>query len=131
MIVVDTNVLAYLYLPGARTAQAEALLESDPEWAVPILWRSEFRNILTNYMRRGALTIRVAKDLQREAEDLLAGTEFESDSTAVLDLAHDSGCSAYDCEFVALAVKLGTRLVTVDKQLLLTFPKHATPLIAS
>ena len=33
MIVVDSNVLVYLYLPGEYTADAEALLESDPEWA--------------------------------------------------------------------------------------------------
>ncbi len=43
MIAVDTNVLAYLYLPGEYTAQAEALLERDPDWTAPVLWRSEFR----------------------------------------------------------------------------------------
>lgn len=37
MIVVDSNVLAYLYLPGAFTAAADALLEREPEWAAPIL----------------------------------------------------------------------------------------------
>ena len=46
MIVVDTNIVAYLYLPGEHTAAVERLLERDPEWAAPILWRSEFRNIL-------------------------------------------------------------------------------------
>jgi predicted nucleic acid-binding protein len=56
MIVVDSNVLAYLYLPGDRTADAEALLERESEWAVPVLWRSEFRNILAGYTRRKALT---------------------------------------------------------------------------
>jgi len=29
MIVVDTNVIAYLWLPGARTATAEHLLKKD------------------------------------------------------------------------------------------------------
>lgn len=53
MIVVDSNVLAYLYLPGTYTAAAESLLEQEPNWAAPILWRSEFRNILAGYMRRG------------------------------------------------------------------------------
>jgi hypothetical protein len=52
MIVVDSSVIAYLYLPGEHTAAAEALLEQGADWAAPILWRSEFRNILAGYMRR-------------------------------------------------------------------------------
>jgi predicted nucleic acid-binding protein len=130
MIVVDSNVLAYLYLPGDHTAGAEALLERDPEWAVPVLWRSEFRNILTGYMRRKTLTFDQACSLQIEAEGLLAGSEFEVDSGAVFELVRDSDCSAYDCEFIALAIKLGTKLVTVDKKLIRAFPKCATALTA-
>lgn len=77
MIVVDTNVIAYLYLPGEHTAAAEALLERDPEWAAPILWRSEFRNILTGYMRRKSITFEQALGLQQEAESLFEGLEYE------------------------------------------------------
>ena len=128
MIVVDSNVLAYLYLPGEYTAAAEALFERDPEWAVPILWRSEFRNILAGYMRRRALTFAQAHELQREAEGLLTGSEFELDSLPVLELVRDSDCSAYDCEFVALAIKLGTKLVTMDSKLLRAFPTRAVAL---
>ena len=131
MIVVDTNILAYLYLPGDRTAAAEALLEQDPEWAAPTLWRSEFRNILAGYMRRKAVTFDQACSLQREAESLLAGAEFELDSSAVLELVRDSDCSAYDCEFMALAIKLNTKLVTVDKKLLRAFPTRAIGLAGS
>ncbi|MGH8034710.1 MAG: type II toxin-antitoxin system VapC family toxin [Lysobacterales bacterium] len=80
MIIVDTNVIAYLYLPGECTVAAEALLERDSEWGAPVLWRSEFRNILAGYMRRGVLTFEQACSLQREAESLLAEAEFELDS---------------------------------------------------
>ena len=131
MIVVDTNILAYLYLPGDRTAHAEALLEQDPDWAAPILWRSEFRNILAGYIRRKAITFDQACRLQDEAESLLAGSEFEVDSTAVLALVRDSNCSAYDCEFIALAIQLDTTLVTMDKKLLGSFPEHALTLSAA
>ena len=128
MIVVDTNVLAYLYLPGEHTAAAEALLEHDPEWAAPILWRSEFRNILAGYMRRKSLDFDQACSLQREAESLLDGSEFEVESWSVLQLLRDSDCSAYDCEFVALAAKLDTRLVTMDRKLLRAFPERVMSL---
>jgi len=128
MIVVDTNVLAYLYLPGQYTARAEGLLQREPEWAAPVLWRSEFRNILSSYMRQRVLNFEQACDLQAEAEDLMAGAEFEVDSPRVLELVRDSDCSAYDCEFVALAMKLGTRLHTMDRKLLRAFPEYATAL---
>jgi predicted nucleic acid-binding protein len=129
MIVVDTNVVAYLYLPGGHTADAEALLERDPEWVAPVLWRSEFRNILAGYVRRRAITFDQANRLQREAENLLSGSEFEVDSLTVLELVRDSDCSAYDCEFVALAQKLHTKLITLDRKLLRAFPSHSNKLV--
>ena len=128
MIVVDTNILAYLYLPGDFTALAEELLENEPEWAAPVLWRSEFRNILAGYMRRKSLHYEVARDLLREAESLMAGAEYEVDSRHVLELVRDSDCSAYDCEFVALAMSLGVQLVTMDTKLLRAFPNVAVAL---
>ena len=128
MIVVDTNVLAYLYLPTEFTSHADALLERDPEWFAPVLWRSDFRNILAGYMRRKALSFDEALALQAEAESLMAGNEREVDSRRVLELVRDSDCSAYDCEFVALAVGLNSKLVTMDRKLLKAFPKLASPL---
>lgn len=128
MIVVDTNILAYLYLPTDMTPSAEALLASDPDWIVPALWRSEFRNILAGYMRRGSLSFDAVLALQAEAEALVAGAEYEVDSRAVLELVRDSDCTAYDCEFVALARTLGVKLVTADKKLLRAFPEVAVGL---
>lgn len=130
MIVVDSNIVAYLYLPGEHTDKAEALLERDPDWAAPLLWRSEFRNILAGYMRHKAITFEDARALQLEAESLLAGAEHEVDSRLVLELVRDSDCSAYDCEFVALAMTLGVKLVTMDGKLLKAFPKQALELDA-
>lgn len=52
------------------------------------------------------------------------------DSRLVLELVRDSDCSAYDCEFVALAMSLGITLVTEDKKLLKAFPAQALALSA-
>ncbi len=131
MIVVDTNVLAYLYLPTEFTPHAEALLERDPEWVAPVLWRSEFRSILAGYLRRRILAFDDACALQAEAESLLAGSEHEVDSQRVLELVRDTDCSAYDCEFAALAMHLDVKLVTMDAKLLRAFPKFAVPLTAA
>ena len=125
MIVVDTNVIAYLYLPTDHTPLAERLLTHHPDWAAPILWRSELRNVLALHLRKGLITLQQAYEIQSEAEALLAGAEYELPSLPVLELAKQSGCSAYDCEFVALAQQLGTRLITVDEKLIAQFPEMA------
>jgi predicted nucleic acid-binding protein len=128
VIVVDSNVIAYLYLPGEHTAAAEALMQRESKWAAPLLWRSEVRNVLAGYLRRGTLSFEQTLAIQSEAEDLLRGGEYEVSSAAVLELVAASDCTAYDCEFVAVARHLGTRLVTMDAKLLKAFPKDAQAL---
>ena len=131
MIVVDTNVLAYLYLPGKFSDAAEQLLLREADWAVPRLWRSEFRNVLATYLRKGFLTYEDALGIHRKAEAIVAGAEFDVGAAEVLRLAKESGCSAYDCEFVALAEHLGVALVSEDVKLCKTFPKRAVLLSAA
>lgn len=128
MIVVDTNVIAYLWLPGDFTAAAERLLAEDADWAVPLLWRSEFRNVLVGAVQRRMLPQSRALAIAAAAEAQLEGREYSVDSVRVLSLAHRSGCSAYDCEFVALAEELGARLVSNDGTVLRAFRTIAVPL---
>jgi predicted nucleic acid-binding protein len=49
----------------------------------------------------------------------------------VLELVKESHCSAYDCEFVALAETLGVTVVTMDAKLIKAFPTIAEPLTAA
>ena len=128
MIVVDTNVTAYLWLPGELTEAAERLLAEDADWAVPLLWRSEFRSVLAGAVRRKLCKLERAGAIAQGAEEQLSGREFAVQSTEVLRLANESGCSTYDCEFVALAQTLGVRLVTNDRDVVKAFPAIAVPL---
>jgi predicted nucleic acid-binding protein len=127
VIVVDTNLLVYLHVEGQRTAQAEAVLRRDAVWAAPILWRSEFRSALAGLVGRRALALEDALRIVTEAEHGMAGREYTVASQQVLLLAEQSGCSAYDCEFVSLAQDLEVRLVTADRQVLAAFPAFAVP----
>lgn len=129
MIVVDTNVIASLYLATEFTPVAEKLLEHDSDWASPALWRSELRNVLALYLRRRLLELGDAYAIQAEADSLMANGEYEVASHDVLRLAESSGCAAYDCEFVALAMFLGVTLVTRDQQILESFPSIARNLV--
>jgi predicted nucleic acid-binding protein len=125
VIVTDTNLLVYLYVRGQRTAQAEAVLVQDPAWAAPLLWRSEFRNTLVGLVRRRDIDLDDAVRMAHDAERRMGGAEFSVASQLVLQLAVRSRCSAYDCEFVALAQDLRVPFVTADRQVLAAFPATA------
>ena len=125
MIVADANLLAYLVLPGERTEEAETVLLTDPAWVVPVLWLSELRSVVGQYVRRGDLSITQAIAALERAETVIAGRESAVDSRAVLELSQRSKCSTYDCEYVALAADLGVVLVTADGAVLRAFPKIA------
>ncbi len=128
MIVVDTNVIGYLFLWSEQSLLAEKALLKDHEWAAPILWRSEFRNVLTLYMRKNIIKLEQAQQIMNSALILLAGREYEVSSYEVLRFASKSKCSAYDCEFIVTANDLEVPLVTVDKQLLRAFSRVAISL---
>ncbi|MEO7359646.1 MAG: type II toxin-antitoxin system VapC family toxin [Gemmatimonadaceae bacterium] len=125
MIVVDTNVIAYLLVPGPHTASAQATFRRDPLWAAPTLWRSELRNVLVQYMRLRQMPLTKAQEIQGLAETIFSGREYPVDSARVLEMATTSGCSAHDCEFVSLARTLGVPLVTNDHQVVRAFPDVA------
>jgi predicted nucleic acid-binding protein len=128
VIVVDTNIMAYRWLPGPRSQLIGSLLRVDSEWAAPLLWRSEFRNILAGLLRAGKLTLHEANlTMQHAALSLSAGEHIVQDQ-AVLTLVSQSHCTAYDCEFVALANALDTMLVTEDKAVIAAFPNHCRSL---
>lgn len=128
MIVVDANVLAYLLIPGRFTERVEALLERDPQWAAPRLWRSEVRNVLATYVRNGLLDLADATVLFDRAALLIGAEEYEVETNDVLRLSKGSKCSAYDCEYIALAEYLGSKLVTADAKLVKAFPQRAVAL---
>ena len=128
MIVVDTNVIGYLFLSSEQSLFVEYALKKDSEWVAPILWRSELRNVLALYMRKNIIALQHAQRIINSALELLRGREYEVASYEVLRLASESGCSAYDCEFIAVANDLELSLLTFDKQLLQKFPTVAISL---
>lgn len=128
MIVVDTNIIAYLYISGDKSLQAEQLLSVDSLWNAPILWRSEFRSVLSQYLRKDFLSLDDILIIIQQAEKLLNDNEYKISSAHIMQLVNSSSCSAYDCEFVALAQYLDIPLITADKKILKEFPKVAKSL---
>lgn len=131
MIVVDSNVIAYCWINGDRTAPAHRLRRLDPDWHAPLLWRSELRNILAGYRRDGSLGGEQIRHIMAAAEAGLAGREHHVPSHRVFAVLERSRLSAYDSEFVALAEILGVGLVTEDRAVLAARPDIALSLEAS
>jgi predicted nucleic acid-binding protein len=125
VIVVDTNVVAYLVVEGEQTAVAREVLHRDGQWAAPAVWRSELRNLLSTYMRRSSFGRKDALRMMRSAESLFEDREHIGDSETILTLAEQSRHSSYDCEFVAVAMLLGVPLITNDRKLRASFPEIA------
>ena len=127
MIVADTNLIVYLFITGDQTSLAQKVLDLDPQWIVPPLWQSEFRNVLAASMRRG-MTLLEAKQIMEDALQTLEKRQIMPANEKILELIAESDCTAYDCEFIALAKQLGIQVVTADKQLLRQFPDWAISL---
>lgn len=122
MIVVDTNILAYMAFPGKYTQTVVTLHEVDPQWEVPVLWRSEFLNVVCLYFRKGLIDYLTALDAIERAKQLIGERVHVVSHYAVMEFIQQSACSSYDCEFIALADRLGANLITFDKQIIREFP---------
>ena len=124
MIVVDTQMLVYAATPNPNAEMALRVALKDPDWRTSTLWRSEFRNVLAGGMRRGSFDAADAAGMFAGATGLLKAEIFAY-TEAVLALVSQSTCTAYDLEFVAVALALNVPLVTNDKQVLAEFPGTA------
>jgi predicted nucleic acid-binding protein len=125
VIIADSNLIAYLLIPGDQSERSESVLKKDAEWAAPVIWRPELRNVLTLYMRHQGMTLIQAQQTISKAERFLQHNEFAVPSDLVLKLTAHKAISAYDAEFIILAEQLQVPLVTFDKALLRLFPKIA------
>lgn len=128
MIVVDTNVIASMFLETPHSGDAERALRRTSAWTAPLLWRSEMRNVLASLVRTGRMHGPTALQTMSAAEDLMADGEFAVPSSEVLEAAAESGCTPYDCEFAVLARLSGAPLVSLDTALVRAFPTVAVSL---
>ena len=125
MIVADSNLIAYLLIPGDKSELADEVLLKDADWAVPLICRSEIRNILTLYMRHEGMSLSQARKTMEKAEALWKSREYSVPSDDILELTFHHNITSYDGEFVVLAKQLGVPLVTFDKAVRKAFPNTA------
>ena len=125
MIVVDTNVLAARNLAGVSTRHAERVEARDPVWIVPPLWRYEFQNILAMAVRVRRIAPEDAILAWRKVSVQMAENEHEPSPESVIELSGRYRITGYDANFIALAMEMGVRCVTEDRELQKKFPAVA------
>lgn len=125
MIVVDTNIIAYLFIKGERTEQARQLYAQDPDWTTTPLWQHEFLNVLATMVKQGNRTVADALHLWHQAQALMLNQEKTITLSEALILATTHGISAYDAQYLTLAERLNCVLITEDKRLVQKFPDSA------
>ena len=128
MIVVDTNVVAYFIIPGAHTQAAQKLRGRDSNWWAPALLRHEWLNVITMEVSKGRFERDAAAKLYRRGLSMVQIDESEPDPIRIVNLHASSGCSSYDCQFVALAQELRVQLVTLDGAVIKAFPSDVESL---
>jgi predicted nucleic acid-binding protein len=99
MIVAGSNLIAYLLIPGDKSELADEVLLQDTDWAVPLICRSEIRNILALYMRHEGMSLAQARRTMEKAEVLWSSREFAVPSDDVLELTFHHNITAYDGTF--------------------------------
>ena len=118
MIVVDTNVIAYLLIEGEFTQPVTRLREKYSEWVAPRLWLDEFLNVLATFERQALMTSQLADHTLALACELMEGQSYDLPAQRTLATARRTSCSAYDSQYICLAEDLGLKLFTYDTKIL-------------
>ncbi len=123
MIVVDTNIVAYLLIQGEQTHLARRLMERDSQWFAPSFWRIEFLNVLMNYSRHLKMPPEDVRRIWNASFRLPHLREEGVDPQQALNTALAHRISGYDALFLSLAQNLKTVCVTQDKALRKAAPR--------
>ncbi len=117
MIVVDSNIVTARNLTTSLTSKAKQVEEKDPVWIVPVLWRYEFQNILASAIKAKQIKPEQALDVWEKVSRILMENECEPSPSKVIELVAQYGITAYDGQFIAVALEMGIPCVTEDQEL--------------
>ena len=117
MLLVDTNVVAYLLIEGDHTEAAQELHARDSDWRSEAFLLVEFTNVLVSSIARKRMTLSMAEDSLAKVFSLFDGKLGRIPHASVLAIAARYRVSAYDARFLSLADQLGSRLITEDARL--------------
>ena len=114
-VVVDANVVIKWLVVENLSTEAHIVLDSGEEFHAPRLMAAEVANVLRKKTQEGEITAANAAELAESMDRVpIHWANDEQYLTEALRLALELNHAAYDCMYLALAERLGTRLVTAD-----------------
>jgi predicted nucleic acid-binding protein len=129
MLLVDTNIIAPLFVHSARSSAVEELRARDGIWLTEPFALIEFTNLLATYERARYITAAIGRQCLSRAEAFLQPHFFSVTHEAALEFALRYRTTGYDARFLALADQLGSRLVTEDARLRAAAPALTQSLV--
>lgn len=118
VFVVDASVVIKWFVPEVHSDAARRLLQSENQYVAPDLLFAETANTIWKKVRRGEVSRRdgegLVADVGRAAVQTVPCRALAADAYA---LASACGRTVYDAMYLALALRLDTRLITADERL--------------
>ena len=118
--VADASVAAAWVLPDEEAAIADLALErlGEETARVPDVFWDELRNLLLSAERRGRIDARHADDSMARLRRLRIQRAGDGhDDRAVMALARTHRLTTYDASYLALAIREGCALASLDRRL--------------
>lgn len=116
-VVVDASVVIKWFIPEVGSDAASRLLASEDRLEAPDLLFAEITNAIWKKVLRGQLTPDESRLLASDIENIAVGTTpcrvLAADAHAI---ALATSRSVYDSMYLALALRLETRLITADER---------------
>jgi predicted nucleic acid-binding protein len=128
VLVVDTNVVAYLLIEGEKTGQARDLWAADHDWHAPRLLFYELANVFCRLAKQRALPLQAGLAGLERGASLVRMLDRDPPAARILEIASKLGLTAYDACYLATAEMVRAPLVTEDIRLLRVAPQVARSL---
>lgn len=118
VIVIDSSVVIKWFVPEVHSGAARRLLKQAHQYFAPDLLFAEVGNVLWKKVRQHELTAsdaeRLVHDVAKAAIASVPCRELVPDAHAI---AVSTGRTVYDAMYLALAVRLRTKVITSDARL--------------
>lgn len=118
IFVVDASVAAKWFTEEEYSLESLAFLRNNEKLFAPDIFLLEMDNLICKWVRRGIVTHPEGDEIREELRGQpIQLFPFRELLDYAFEIASRTGCSLYDCLYLALAVSLKGKMATADRRL--------------